>query len=164
MRKEENVYYIARMDAAKRDERLRSREYTAERLGLSTATLANYELGVTKIVPPDAVVMMADLYNAPELLYYYCANECPIGQKLPLPTNHCRLDAITGKALKALSMHIVEKAKDQMVDIMTDGMMHERSTLTITDLLGYIDGLVKTLYELRLAYHKMLADDGKKIW
>ena len=164
MRKEENVYYIARMDAAKRDERLRSREYAAERLGVHSATLANYELGVTKIVPPDAAKMMADLYNAPELECYYCANECPIGQGRPMPTNHCKLSVITVKAYEALSSPVVDEAVKQMMRMLSDERLTENNMQTVTGLLGYIDSLTKTLGELRLSYHKMLADDGKKFW
>ena len=49
------------------NERLYSREGAAELLGISVSTLADYELGNTKVVPVDKVVLMADLYNAPEL-------------------------------------------------------------------------------------------------
>ena len=60
------------------NERLYSREGAAELLGISVSTLADYELGNTKVVPVDKVVLMADLYNAPELKTGYCKYECPI--------------------------------------------------------------------------------------
>ena len=60
------------------NERLYSREGAAELLGISVSTLADYELGNTKVVPVDKVVLMADLYNAPELKTGYCKHECPI--------------------------------------------------------------------------------------
>ena len=40
--------------------------------------MADYELGNTKVVPVDKVVLMADLYNAPELITGYCMRECPV--------------------------------------------------------------------------------------
>ena len=61
----ENVYFVARKRAAMYNERLYSREGAAELLGISVSTLADYELGNTKVVPVDKVVLMADLYNAP---------------------------------------------------------------------------------------------------
>lgn len=74
----ENVYFVARKRAAMYNERLYSREGAAELLGISVSTLADYELGNTKVVPVDKVVLMADLYNAPELKTGYCKHECPI--------------------------------------------------------------------------------------
>lgn len=71
----ENVYFVARKKAAMYNERLYSREGAAELLGISVSTLADYELGNTKVVPVDKVVLMADLYNAPELKTGYCKYE-----------------------------------------------------------------------------------------
>jgi len=124
----------------------------------------NYELGLTKIIPPDSVVMMADLYNAPELQCYYCASECPIGQSMPIPANSCDLVQTTVNVHEALCETFVAESKKQMLLIMKDGKLTEGNMTTVTSLLGYIDGLVKTLYELRLSYHKMLAEDGKRFW
>lgn len=62
-----NIYRACREEAAKYNDKLRSRESAAELLGISTSTLSNYELGITKAVPVDIVVMMADLYNSPSL-------------------------------------------------------------------------------------------------
>lgn len=49
-----NIYFACREKAAKYNDLLNSRERAAELLGISTSTLANHELGVTKNVPPDA--------------------------------------------------------------------------------------------------------------
>ena len=73
-----NIWYDARLKAAEHDDRLYSREGAAERLGMSPSAVADAELGLTKCMPVDKAVLMADLYNAPELLNYYCKNECPI--------------------------------------------------------------------------------------
>ena len=68
---EVNIYLACRKKAAVYNDKLNSREMAAELLGISVSTLANYELGVTKIVPPDSVVMMSDLYKTPELKNHY---------------------------------------------------------------------------------------------
>ena len=54
-----NVYFQARKRAAMSNDRLFSRENAAELLGISPYTLADYELGNTKVVPVDKVVLMA---------------------------------------------------------------------------------------------------------
>lgn len=82
----ENVYFKARKEAAKYNEKLYSREGASELLGLSVSTLADYELGTTKVVPVDKVMLMADLYNCPELKAGYCKHECPIGKSIPMAT------------------------------------------------------------------------------
>lgn len=63
----DNIYCKCRKEAEKYNDKLNSREGAAELLGISASTLADYELGITKIIPADAILRMADLYNAPEL-------------------------------------------------------------------------------------------------
>jgi len=58
-----NVYFQARKKAAIYNERLFSRESAAELLGISSSTLAGYELDRTKVVPVDKVVLMAEMCN-----------------------------------------------------------------------------------------------------
>lgn len=53
-----NMYFQARKKAATYNERLWSREGAAELLGISVSTLADYELGNTKVVPVDKVVLI----------------------------------------------------------------------------------------------------------
>ena len=86
MNENQNVYFQARKKAAAYNERLWSREGAAELLGISVSTLADYELGNTKVVPVDKVVLMADLYKTPELITGYCMRECPVHGFLPLAT------------------------------------------------------------------------------
>ena len=51
----ENIYFKCRKEAALYDERLRSRESAADLLGVSPSSLADYELGNTKVVTVDRV-------------------------------------------------------------------------------------------------------------
>lgn len=75
-----NVWYEARIAAAKWNQRLNSREGAAEELGVSTDAVNSVERGLYKCMPVDLAVIMADVYNAPHLLNHYCLNECPIGR------------------------------------------------------------------------------------
>ena len=86
MKANENIYFRCRKEAAKYNDKLNSRESASELLGVSVSSLADYELGNTKVVPVDKVVLMADLYNAPQLLNSYCARECPIGCRKDIAT------------------------------------------------------------------------------
>ena len=75
-----------RKEAAKHNDKLGRREGAAELLGISVSSLADYELGNTKVIPVDKVVLMADIYNAPELMAWYCSSECLIGKSLEMPS------------------------------------------------------------------------------
>ncbi len=90
----DNIYCQCRKEAAKFNDSLNSREGAAEQLNVSVSTLSDYELGITKSVPVEAVVRMADLYNAPELRNYYCTHDCPIGRTDVPPVHLEELDRL----------------------------------------------------------------------
>lgn len=113
----ENVYFVARKKAAMYNERLYSREGAAELLGISVSTLADYELGNTKVVPVDKVVLMADLYNAPELKTGYCKYECPICSYLPVATEAKGLEGIALRLMKRLDCDELNRIKKELVDM-----------------------------------------------
>ena len=94
-----NVYLRCRKRAAQCNEALSSREKAAELLGISSSSLANYELGITKTVPVDMVVMMA--------------------------TESKGLESITLKILKSLDEDEIKAMKKSLVDIAEDGEITE---------------------------------------
>ena len=66
----DNVFYKARMEAAKWNDKLSSREGAAEVTGLDRTRIAYIELGT--ITPyPEEILILADCYNAPELCNHY---------------------------------------------------------------------------------------------
>jgi len=130
-------------------------------LGISTSTLANYELGITKTVPPDAVVMMSDLYNAPELKYYYCANDCPIGRRMPIPTTFESIQIMAIKAMQRLNS--IEDIKIKLVEVSAEGKVTKANLSTVMNLMDGLDGLCQALGELRLACQKLLVDGGVNV-
>lgn len=60
----ENQCFRCRKEAAKHNDKLGSREGAAELLGISVSSLADYELGNTKVIPVDKVVLMADMLES----------------------------------------------------------------------------------------------------
>ena len=144
----DNVYYRCRKAAAVWNGRLSSREGAAELLGLSVSTLADYELGITKMVPVASVIRMADLYNAPELLNDYCVNQCPIGCRNTPKLEVADLDRLTVSILAAL--HKSESVKDCLLRITEDGTISESEKADLFQVIEYFDNLAKTGAELRL--------------
>ena len=152
----ENVYFRCRKEAAMHDERLSSREGAAELLGVSPSTVADYELGNTKVVPVDKVDLMADLYNHPELRTLYCKRECPIGKWMPLATNTGSLESIVLRFLKEFDKGKLEDIRSGLIDIAADGKVDSDERPEFLVLLRMMESLSLILSEMQLAGEKIL--------
>lgn len=141
------------MEAAKYNERLYSKEGAAELLGVSVSTLSDYELGLTKIVPPDMVVKMSNLYNAPEIENYYCTEMCPLGCELP-KAEVLDIDRITIKALSVFR-HL-DKTKEKLLDITEDGIISEDEKPELEKILSELEELEQVTQNLKIWVKKNL--------
>jgi len=144
-----NPWYEARKKAAAYDDRLSSREGAADRLGMSVSSVADAELGLTKCMPVDKAVLMADLYNAPQLLNYYCLHECPIGCRQSLSDEVLDVDRVTVKLLKNLRVEDLNEIKEKLIDIAADGVISEEEKPEMREILKYLEELSKTISELK---------------
>ncbi len=147
-----NRYYQARMAAASYDERLKSREGAAELLGIHPSTLSDYELGLTKVMPVDAVMRMAELYNAPELRNYYCRMECPLGADCVPELCDDGLDRTALKILGALARG--DEVKDSLLDIVSDGKITPDELPRMEQITDYLDKVSAAAAELKLWVEK----------
>ena len=151
-----NPWYEARINAAKYDDRLSSREGAAERLGMSASSVADAELGLTKFMPVDKAVLMADAYNAPHLLNHYCLNECPIGCRRPLSDEDLDIDRVTVRLLKNLKVSQLNDIKDKLLDIAEDGVISDEEKPDLKAVMEYLNELARALSELQTVSQKVL--------
>lgn len=126
-----NVYYEARMRAAKCNDKLITRVGAADFLpGVTEDSLKKYELDITK--PPNVVVaLMAEAYIEPELRLWYCVHECPLGiycREIPIMPPERALIRLQNTACQ-LSPII-----QQLAMIMEDGKLSEREQEQIPDI------------------------------
>ncbi len=143
----DNIYCKCRKEAAKYNDKLNSREGAAELLGVSVSSLADYELGNTKVIPVDKVLLMSDLYNAPELKSHYCSESCPLGcnnTKIILED----LDRISVKALS--SFRKIAGAKDTLLNIVEDGVISEEEKPELNNLLDIMDEVEAVIKTFKL--------------
>ena len=152
-----NPWYEARMAAAKHDERLASREGAAEMLGMSISAVSDAELGLTKIMPVDKAVLMADLYNAPELLNYYCLNECPIGGRRPISDKMIDIERATVKLTKILRKETVQWFKHGLQDIAADGKVGEEEFEDFDRIVDELREVSKVISELEIIRDRIKA-------
>lgn len=156
MNENSNVYFKARKRAALCNERLYSREGASELLGVSVSTLADYELGNTKVVPVDKVVLMADLYNAPELITGYCVNECPVHGFLPLATEEKSIQGIALRILKGFNEDGLRAMKEDLIEITEDGKVSAEEVPKLRSILEKLDSMAEIISEMKIAGEKCI--------
>lgn len=156
MNENTNVYFQARKKAAIYNERLYSREGASELLGISVSTLADYELGNTKVVPVDKVVLMADLYCAPELITGYCMRECPVHGFLPLATEEKSIQGIVLRLLKGFNEDELKAMKVDLIEITEDGIISQEEIPKLKEILNKLDGMAEVISEMKIAGEKYL--------
>lgn len=151
-----NVYFKARKRAAEYNERLYSREGAAELLGISVSTLADYELGNTKVVPVDKVVLMSDLYNAPELITGYCMRECPVHGFLPLATEEKSIQGIALRLLKGFNEDELKAMKEDLIEITEDGIISCEEIPKLKAILNKLESMAEVISEMKIAGEKYI--------
>lgn len=152
-----NVYFAARKRAAETwDDRLSSREGAAALIGVSESTLADYELGVTKVVPVDKVALMAEFYHAPELKNMYCKNECPIGKDMNIAVESKGIESVVLKIVQEFSTNRIDDFKNTLVEIAQDGKIESREISALQMMLGWASDMEFALSQLELTAKKIM--------
>lgn len=151
----DNVWYKARMEAAKVDKKLLSRSGAAEAVNMSEDAIKNTELGLEKCMPVEKAVLLSELYNAPQLLNHYCLHECPIGKNQPISDELLTIDRVTVKLLKLLKVDKLLEVREKLLDIAEDGVITADDKPELELIMEYLDTLVKTASELRTICRKV---------
>lgn len=145
----ENVYFKARKEAAVYNDTLNSRAGAADVIGVSESSLTDYELGLTKIVPVDKVVLMAEFYNAPWLKTNYCKTECPIGKCLPIPVEQTGIEKIALRLLHALEVGKIAEVRADVLRIGVDGKIDDNEICDLREIMEHLNSLERAIIELR---------------
>lgn len=146
-----SVHYRARMEAYSCNERLGSRDGAAEIIGIDRTRLARIELGT--IVPyPEEVIMMADAYNAPELMNHYCTKECPIGRRIIPQAEPIHFDRLTIKVSNAVE-NCMDAGKT-MRAIAGSGNFTERDVAELHEVLKTLKRVSQVAAEMEIWIQK----------
>lgn len=143
----DNMYYLARYEAAKENEELNSREGAAEITGIDRTRLARIELDT--ITPyPEEVLSMSRAYNTPELCNSYCARECPIGKT---SVKEVTIDDFDRLALKVLgSLKDIDSLRKSLIAISEDGVISVNEKDTFQEILDSLEKISTNAKALRL--------------
>ena len=161
MKENENVYFVARKKAALYNDKLYSREGASELLGISVSTLADYELGNTKVVPVDKVVLMADLYRDSSLITGYCMRECPVHGFLPLATEERNIQGIALRILSSFDIDQMEEMRRSLIEITKDGQITDEEVPQMKEILSRLEEMATVISELKIAGEKYLNGSGR---
>ena len=146
-----SAYYKARMAAHSCNDKYGCRDNAAEILGIDRTRLARIELGTTVPYPED-ILMMADTYNAPELMNHFCTHECPIGKKMIPQAEIMQLDRLTIKILNA-----VDGVKDIGVTmrlIADCGRVTKEEVPKLEEILNALNRVSKVATEMQIWMQK----------
>lgn len=146
-----NRYYLARMTAAERNERMSSREGASEETGIDRKRMQRIEIGTLNPYPEE-VLLMADTYHAPELMNYHCSQCCPIGQRTVPRAEMNELDRITVKFLNALEQ--VRDFDKELLRIAQDGTLTADEVPQMEHLLIGIQRIATVALEIQIYLDK----------
>lgn len=146
-----NVFCRARYEAAKINDRLRSRDGAAEELGIDRSRLARIELGSLNPYPEE-VLLMADAYRAPELMNYFCSTVCPLGKNRVPACEVLQIDRLTVKILA--SLREANAIRGNMLDIVADGEVSREEVPKLEEVMDDLDKIVQAAAEMRIWIRK----------
>lgn len=146
-----NRYYLARMEAAKKNDHLSSREGASEETGIDRKRLQRIEIGTLNPYPEEAM-LMADAYHSPELMNFYCTSACPIGEKMVPKAELQELDRLAVKFLNALER--IKGADKSLLSIAADGKLTPDEIPAMEELLEAIKAISAVGYELEIFKEK----------
>ncbi len=145
----DSVYYLARMGAAECNDDLGSREGASVHTAIDRTRLARIEVG-TIIPNPDEVRMMAAAYNAPELMNYYCAHDCPIGKCMGILLPSCQASTVEQLAVQAaVALRGADMAREKLLDISADGVISEDEKATLESILQQLGQISQIAHQLQ---------------
>lgn len=149
----DNIYYKARMEAAATNDKLNSREGAAEIIGIDRTRLAHIELDSIRPYPEE-VLMMSDVYNAPELNNYFCCEQCPIGKHSIPHLEILEIDRVTLQVLASLKN--IDDVRVTLLDIVADGIITEEEKPKLKYIIDSLEKISIESQELKLWAQKNL--------
>lgn len=149
-KKNKNIYQISR-----------------EALGLTREKASELLVGLTperiekieseKSLPhPDEILLMAKGYKSPQLCNYFCANECPIGEKYVPEIEPKSLSEIVLEMLA--SLNVMQRSRDRLIEITSNGQVEDDEVEDFVRIQAELERISVTVEALQLWAEQMLAE------
>lgn len=130
-----------------------SREFAAEKLGISDDKLERIE-NAKQIPNPQDVLIMSDVYQSPELCNYYCSRDCEIGRQYVPEVPASELPGIILRLLD--SVYRVENVEKLLVKITADDFIDESEVDDLAHAQYTLEQLSIMIEALQLCIEKKI--------
>ena len=138
---------------SKREAQGWSREYAAEQIGISDDKLERIENEKQHPNPQD-VLIMSNVYQAPEICNYYCSHECEIGQLYVPEVPDAELPGIILHLLD--SIYQVEYIEKILVKITADNVIDDSEVDNLAKAQSTLEQLSIMTEALQLCIERKL--------
>lgn len=133
-----------------------SREKASELLG-SVPPERIEKIENEKVIPhPDEVLAMADGYRMPALCNYYCANQCPVGQRYVPEIKAKDLSQIILEMVASLNS--IHKKQERLIEITADGRIDSDEIADFNKIREELERISITVETLQLWTEQMAAN------
>lgn len=148
VRENKNIYQQYREEAGL------TREQASELTEfLSDDKIEKIESGKTYARPEEALAM-AKAYKKPELIRWYCSNECPIGRIYVPEVVSKELPNLVVEILSELNT--LEKSKERLIDIAADNVITEEEKPDFDRICDQLSNIAESARALQLWIEKKL--------
>ncbi|MBQ6401403.1 MAG: helix-turn-helix domain-containing protein [Firmicutes bacterium] len=131
-----------------------SREHAAEKIGVSDDKLERIENGKQRPNPQD-VLIMSEVYQAPELCNFYCSTDCEIGKRYVPRVPDSELPGIILHLLD--SVYEVEDIEKSLVRITADDVIDESEVESLADAQYTLERLSVMVEALQLCIERKIS-------
>lgn len=108
------------------------------------------------IAHPDEILIMAEKYKTPSLTNYYCANQCPIGQKYVPEIKVKDLSQIVLEMLASLNSS--NSKKERLIEITVDGKISDDEIADFIKIQEELERISIAVETLQLWAERMLLE------
>lgn len=137
-------YYVARINA----KNSLSRQKAAMSMNINLSRLLKIELGRTTAYPEE-ICKMSREYKAPDLINYYCSQECPIGKKCVEYIEKPEMFKSSIQLFAALNKS--ESIIKNLLNVLEDGVITANEESIVENIIENLDAIIKQANAIKLA-------------
>ena len=106
------------------------------------------------VAHPDEILRMAEKYKTPSLSNYYCANQCPIGQRYVPEIKVKDLSQIVLETIA--SLNAMQRQKERLIEITVDGKISGDELADFVQIQEELEKISIAVETLQLWCERML--------
>jgi hypothetical protein len=158
----DNIYRVCRLRGGYSSQKNASEafdlvESKSEKASTSEGSLKDYERDA-QIPSPETVLLMAQVYNTPELKHLHCANSCPIGEDLYQEAPKLAESDIYHTYFDLMgAFNRVAQIQAQLHEVISDDNLSSDELPTMDSILEVLDQIAESSREIRVWVEKQNA-------